>query len=114
VRNLRLISLLLLNKSKLCPTIWYKSLEDLTEVLVKSHEVFLKCLLLLLVHVNQQLHDALFSRNLLSKLLHQLLILGGVLFIPLDTVPVLSWHLIELHGFFLYLTSELLNCLVLP
>ena len=29
-------------------------------------------------------------------------------------MPVLSRHLVQLHGLFLYLTSELLNSLVLP
>lgn len=113
MRDLGLISLLFFNKPQLSPAVGDQSREYLAEVLVEPHKVFLKCLLLLLIHINQQLHDSFLSNYLFSKLLHQLLVFGGVLVIPLDTVSVLSRHLIKLHSFFLYFTGELLDSFVL-
>lgn len=109
MRYLRLISLVFFHQFQFSPAIRNNLLENLTEVLIQPDEILLKSLLLLGIHVMKKLQDTFLSLDLLLKLFKKISMLCGILVIPLDTMSILSRHLIKLNCFFLNLLSQLLN-----
>ena len=69
--------------------------ESLLEVCVELKEVVFKSLLLLLVQLYKQVVDTLFSLLLLICLSLEVHVLLVVLLVPLLTVSILSWELVE-------------------
>ena len=88
-------------------------MEDLAEVVIEAHEVPLKSLLLLVVHVMQELQDPLLGLDLLLKLFEQFPMFGGVLIVPLDAMSILPGHLVQLESFLLDLLGQRLDSLAL-
>lgn len=94
MRDLRFIGLLFLDESQLGKAIRDHFVEDLAEVIIQAHEVPLKSLLLLVVHVMQEFQDPLLGLDLFLKLFEQFPMFSGVLIVPLDAMSILPRHLV--------------------
>ena len=113
MRDLRFIGLLFLNESQLSKAVWHNLVEDLAEVVIQAHEVSLKSLLLLVVHVMQELQDPLLGLDLLLKLFEELPMFGRVLIVPLDAMSILPRHLVQLQSLLLDLLGQPLDSFTL-
>jgi hypothetical protein len=96
MRDLGFIGLLFLNESQLGKSVWHHLVENLAEMVIQAHEVPLKSLLLLVVHIMQEFKDPLFGLDLLLKLFEQFPMFCGVLIVPFDAMSILPRHLIKL------------------